>query len=71
VTLFGSYLGEAIRTAIGGEWIQDDNVPSPTGWALRQGDITMNVYARAAQWLRDGNEFSLVKYLEDIEPSPQ
>jgi len=54
IILFGSYLGEAIRLTLGGEWAEREGQ-----WFIKFGDADINVFNKVHKRLLNGEEDSL------------
>jgi hypothetical protein len=71
IRIFGSFVGEVIRSEVGGTWEQVEGANVPGGEALKVGDVYVNVYGRTARWLREGNEHSLLGYFQSMKDQLQ
>lgn len=62
VLTFGSFLGEAMRQTLGGEWVQTE-----TSYGLKIGDATANVFSKVRKRFLNGMEDSLSYYFASIK----
>ncbi|PIU98370.1 hypothetical protein COS61_01745 [Candidatus Wolfebacteria bacterium CG03_land_8_20_14_0_80_40_12] len=59
ILLFGSFLGEAIKQTLGGEWVQTEQ-----GWGIKIGDATLMVFTKIKKRLLNGIEGSISYYYQ-------
>jgi hypothetical protein len=62
IALFGSFLGEAIRRVLGGEWVENDG-----GWGVKIGDGTLMVFVKVKKRLLNGLEDSISYYYQGVK----
>ncbi len=62
ITLFGSFLGEAIIHTLGGEWVETDQ-----GWGIAIGDATLLVFTKIKKRLINGMEDSISYYYQSAK----
>ncbi|MEW6408352.1 MAG: hypothetical protein AB1465_06730 [Patescibacteria group bacterium] len=62
VLLFGSFLGEAIKQTLGGEWIQTEQ-----GWGIKIDDATLMVFTKVKKRLLNGMEDSISYYYQSTK----
>lgn len=62
ILLFGSFLGEAIRQTLGGEWIENEQ-----GWGIKIGDATLMVFNKIKKRLLNGMGDSISYYYQSME----
>jgi len=62
ILLFGSFLGEAIRHTLGGEWVKKEQ-----GWGIKIGDATLMVFTKIKKRLLNGMENSISYYYQSTK----
>ena len=62
ILLFGSFLGEAIRHTLGGEWVETEQ-----GWGIEIGDATLMVFTKIKKRLLNGMEDSISYYYQSMK----
>jgi len=62
VILFGSFLGEALRHALGGDWDEYQGQ-----WFVKLGDMRMNVFSKVKKRLLNGEEDSISFYYQNLK----
>jgi hypothetical protein len=62
ILLFGSFLGEAIKHALGGDWMKTDQ-----GWCIKIGDAEIMVFTKIKKRLLNGMEDSIGYYFQSIK----
>lgn len=61
VLLFGSFLGEAIKAVLGGEWFKNEK-----GWGIRIGKANIMVFTKIQKRFLNGIEDSITHYYQTI-----
>jgi hypothetical protein len=62
IVLFGSFLGEAIKQTLGGEWVQTEQ-----GWGIKIGDANLMVFTKVKKRLLNGMEDSISYYYQAMK----
>ncbi|HOX97082.1 MAG TPA: hypothetical protein PL066_01850 [bacterium] len=62
IVLFGSFLGEAIKQTLGGEWVETEQ-----GLGIKIGDATIMVFTKIKKRLLNGMEDSISYYYKNLK----
>ncbi len=62
ILVFGSFLGEAIKHTLGGEWVRTEQ-----GWGVKIGEATLMVFTKVKKRLLNGMEDSISYYYQSTK----
>lgn len=62
IILFGSFLGEAIKNTLGGDWAEDQGQ-----WFIKLGDAQINVFNKVKKRLLNGEEDSISYFFHSLK----